>query len=98
MLEKERNQEEAMYNYIIAIIDLIYNKYRKQNLGKYVSSLLFLAYEEEIIDEQFFSKYALGNTKYIPNKPNVFLNKEHEDKFFMDSNEFINWLRYKKEG
>jgi len=83
-----------MYHFIIAIIDFIYNKCKSENLGKYVSSIVYLAYEIEIITEDFFTKYALTNMRYMPLKQSLFGNQEFEEKFFNDTIDFKNWLRY----
>lgn len=94
LIEKESNQEEAMYHFIISLIDLIYNKCKGDNLSKYVSSIIYLAYEQDIITEEFYTSYALTNMRYMPQKQNMFNNQENEEKFHNDTSDFRNWLMY----
>lgn len=83
-----------MYHFLIGIIDLIYNKSKAENLGKYVSSIMYLAYDMEIITEEFFTKYALTNIRFMPLKQSLFSNQELEEKMISDTIDFKNWLRY----
>jgi len=85
--------DEAMYHFVTALIDLLYNKCKGDNLNKYVSSIVYLAYEIDLITEEFFTKYALSNMRYMPQKQSLFANQEIEEKFFNDLADFKNWLR-----
>jgi len=82
-----------MYHFTIGLIDLLYNKCKNDNLGKYVSSIVYLAYEQDIITEEFFTKYALSNMRYMPLKLSQLGNQDNEEKFLNDCSEFKNWLR-----
>ncbi len=85
-----------MYYFILALIDFFYNKNKNENLGKYISSLLYLAYDMEIISEEFFCKYASTNMSYNPSTRSSLITSDfqnYEEKFLTDSAEFANWLR-----
>lgn len=80
---------------MIAVIEVLYGKLKDNMnvLSKYVSSIVYLAYDQDIITEDFYNKYALSNTKFVPNKKSFYYSEQKEEKFFNDCEEFSNWIR-----
>jgi hypothetical protein len=90
LLLKESNdvKDEAVYHVIGAIADLTTNRYK--DLGKYIPSILYYFYIDDIITEEFYIKYAIkGN---LPLYNSKIYTRELEAKFLEHSKDFTYWM------
>jgi len=87
--ESENKSEEALYNLLIGFIDKIFSRQKGEN-QKYVPSVLYYLYDNDILKEDFWLKYLNGNIqeKY----KSIFSIEEGEKKMKEAAKEFSNWI------
>ena len=85
--EQEKNIQEARYQSVAALADLTINRFK--DLGKYVSSILYYFYDADVINEDFWEKYAIKSTLSFKSP---FLNREIETKFLDNARDFTHWI------
>ena len=89
--ENENNRDEAIYYLLGGLADLIFNRFRDvRDLSKYISSILYYLYVDDIIVEDYWIKYAIKIT--LPPVNSILFTKENEAKFLDSAAEFTNWI------
>ncbi len=88
--EEENNKEEAIFHILVALADLTSNRFK--DIGKYVSSILYYFYLDDVFGEEFWLKYAVMNS--ISNSSSPFFTSEIEGKFLENAKEFTHWIEY----
>ena len=87
--ESDNRQEEALYNVLIGLQDLIFSRQKGEN-QKYVSSVLYYLYDNDIITEDFWLKYIGGS---IQEKYNSIFNMEEAEKKLKEAaKDFTDWI------
>jgi hypothetical protein len=88
-LSKESDKlEETTYHLSAALADFTVNRYK--DLVKYVPSILYLLYVDDIVTEEFWIKYAIKAN--MPHYDSKIFTQEVETKFLDAANEFTNWI------
>jgi hypothetical protein len=82
-------QEECVYHLIIALADFMINKF-KGELNKYLPSILYLLYAEDIVTEEFYTKWAIKVS--LPSYTNTFQTDDLESKFLDAAGDFTHWI------
>ena len=89
--EVENHRDEAIYYLLGGLADLIFNRFRDvKDLSKYISSILYYLYLDDVIVEDYWIKYAIKNT--LPPINSILFTKENEAKFLDSAAEFTNWM------
>lgn len=88
--EEESVQTEATFHLVVGLADFTSNRFK--DLSKYVSSILYYFYVEDIITEEFWIKYAVKNV--IASSSSPFLTSEIEKKFLDNAKEFTHWIEH----
>jgi hypothetical protein len=74
---------------MISLADFIFNKF-KGELSKYIPSILYLLYDDDIVTEEFWTKYAIKMS--LPSYFSRFQNDEVEGKFLEAAGDFTHWI------
>lgn len=86
--ESDKKSEEALYFFIVGLWDYLFSRQKGDN-AKYLSSLLYYLYNDDIITEEFWMNFAIKKSiKYN----SLLYNPEVEKKFLTAAAEFTKWI------
>jgi len=91
IIDKDSKKTEAPYHLIAAIIDLTIKRYAKDYynvITKHIPSILYVLYDEDIINEEWYFKFIKGDIKVN----SIFYERESFDQFAKFAEEFTKWL------
>jgi translation initiation factor 2 beta subunit (eIF-2beta)/eIF-5 len=89
--EPENQRDEATFYLLGGVADLVFNRFRDvKDLPKYIPSILYYFYLEDIVTEDYYIKYAIKNSLQPINS--ILFTKENEAKFLDSAAEFTNWI------
>jgi translation initiation factor 2 beta subunit (eIF-2beta)/eIF-5 len=89
--EPESHKDEAVFYLLGGIADLTFNRFRDvKDLSRYIPSILYYLYVDDLITEDYWVKYAIKNT--LPPINSILFTKENEARFFDAAAEFTNWI------
>ena len=92
-MDKDPKKEDTPYHVLIAIVDLMINRFAKDHFNtitKHIPSLLWILYDEEILTEDWYFRFLKGNIKVN----NIYYNRESFEQFANFAEEFTRWLEY----
>lgn len=78
---------------MIALIDLTIKRYAKEHFNvitKHIPSIIYVLYDEDIINEDWYFRFLKGNIKVN----NMFFERESFEQFANFAEEFTKWLEY----
>jgi translation initiation factor 2 beta subunit (eIF-2beta)/eIF-5 len=87
-VSKEENQEEAFFHLIAALADFTTNRYK--DLDKYISSILYLLYVDDIVTEELWIRFAIKTN--LPAFESRIFTRDLENKFLDAAADFTNWI------
>jgi hypothetical protein len=87
--EEGDKKDECVYHVVIALADFMINRHNGR-LNKYLPSVLYLLYVEDIVTEEFYTNWAI--TKVLPNYVNSFRSVNLESKFLDAAGDFTQWI------
>ena len=86
--DNDKKEDEAVYFFLVGLCDFLFNRQKGVN-AKYLPSVLYYLYQEDIIKEDFWVSYAVKKgLKYNT----ILYNPETEKKFLNAANEFTKWI------
>lgn len=89
--EPENHRDEAIFYLLGGIADLTFNRFRDvKDLPKYIPSIMYHLYVDDVITEDYWIKYAIKNT--LPPINSILFTKENEARFLDGAAEFTNWI------
>jgi hypothetical protein len=77
-----------MFHFTYSLADFTINKFK--DLHRYIPSILYTFYVEDIITEEFWFKYAIKQN--IQSYENRFYSRETENKFIEAAQDFTHWI------
>lgn len=80
-----------MYHLIGSIADITLCRFKdSQTIYKQIPSILYVLYDFEILNEEFYIKFAIkGN---LPSFSSLIFSRDLENKFINASYDFTNWI------
>lgn len=87
--ESGNKKEEAVFFFIIGLWDYIFQRQKGGENSKYLSSVLYYLYKDDIITEEYWNNYAIRkNIRYN----SLLYNPDTEKKFLNAVSEFTKWI------
>ena len=77
-----------MFHLCSTLADFLIFKF--SDLVRYIPSILYLLYEDEVITEEFWFKYAIKQN--LQHYENMFLDRDTEVKFIEAAYDFTHWI------